>query len=257
MAQDSFTYTIADADGLFSSASVVLTITGVNDAPTVSNLSRSTNRNTVVSGTLAATDVDSANFTFERVGTALPGLTLPADGAWSYDPTGLPAGDTSVSFDYRANDGAALSNVATVTISVTSANHAPVALASEARTDEDTVVGGTLSATDAENDPLTYALVAPVAGVSVLPNGTWSYDPRGRHDALAPGKTDTVSFAFTASDGHVLSAVANVTITITGVNDAPVATASRAQTDEDTLVGGMLSATDAENDTLSYALVTP
>src|SRR5205823_929970 len=149
--------------------------------------------------------------------------TVLEDGRWTYDPSALPADATAVSFNYQASDGSALSNVAIVTINFTNENHAPVAKDETAHTDEDTVVSGALLATDAENDTLTYALAAPVAGVSVAPNGTWSYDPRGRHDALAPGQSDTVSFAFTASDGNAVSNTASITITITGVNDAPVA----------------------------------
>jgi VCBS repeat-containing protein len=256
-AKDSFTYTIADLQGLVSSATVTLTITGVNDAPTVGNVTQSTTLGTLVSGVLTATDVDSTSFTFQQVGTPLMGLTLSENGHWSYDTSGLASDATSVSFDYRASDGTALSSIATVTISLIEQNHAPVAGGATAQTNEDTVVASTLSATDADNDTLTYALVAPVAGVTVSADGKWSYDPRGRHDALAPGESDTVSFAFIASDGALVSEPATVTITVTGVDDAPVAKAAAAQTDEDTVVGGKLSATDVENDPLIYALVAP
>lgn len=64
-ATDSFSYTLTDAGGLTSTANVVLTITGVNDAPfsptlAGSNVDENAANGTVV-GTFAATDADSGD----------------------------------------------------------------------------------------------------------------------------------------------------------------------------------------------------
>src|SRR5262249_55512046 len=144
-AKDSFSYTIADPQGLASSATLTLTVTGGNDPPTVPDVASSTTHGTVVSGVLTATAVDSTRFTCQQVGTPLAGLTFSDDGHWSFDPSGLAPDATSASFDYQASDGIALSNIATVTINLVEQNHAPVAKEGSAQTGEDTIVAGTLS----------------------------------------------------------------------------------------------------------------
>src|SRR5204863_1652428 len=64
------------------------------------------------------------------------------------------------SFTFKANDGSLDSNVASVTIAVTAVNDAPVATDQAVTTDEDTSKAITLSATDVEGSPITYAIVA-------------------------------------------------------------------------------------------------
>src|SRR4029453_1887873 len=132
------------------------------------------------------------------------------------------------SFTFKANDGTSDSNVATVTITVASVNDAPVANAQAVTTDEDTAKTIVLSATDAEGSPLTYTVVASPA------HGTLS--------GIAPALTYTPaanyngpdSFTFKANDGSVDSNVATVTITVTAVDDAPMAANDSYATDEDT-----------------------
>ncbi len=67
-------------------------------------------------------------------------MTLTADGSFTYTPNANFNGTDS--FTYTASDGTAASNVATVTITVTRVNDAPVAVNDAATTDEDTAVSG-------------------------------------------------------------------------------------------------------------------
>jgi uncharacterized repeat protein (TIGR01451 family) len=100
----------------------VLTVTAVNDAPQAANDSYSTAENTALSvaapGVLANdTDIDSATLTASLVSNAANGsVTLNANGSFVYTPNAGFAGTDS--FTYKANDGSADSNVATVTITV-------------------------------------------------------------------------------------------------------------------------------------------
>lgn len=99
----------------------------------------------------------------------------------------------------------------------TPANRAPVANAQSVTTLEDTAKTIMLSATDADNNPLTYSVVAaPIKGAlsGTAPNLT--YTPM-----LNQNGTD--SFTFKANDGSLDSSIATISINITPVNDAPVA----------------------------------
>ncbi|MFM7182849.1 MAG: tandem-95 repeat protein [Verrucomicrobiales bacterium] len=135
-------------------------------------------------------------------------------------------------------------------ITVVPPNTAPVANSQAVSTDEDTSTSITLTATDAENDPLTFAVVSPpTKGMlsGTAPNLT--YTP----NANANGAD---SFTFKVNDGKVDSAVATVSVDITPVNDTPVANAQSLTTDEDAASAITLAGTDVDGDTLAYAVVS-
>ena len=96
-----------------------------------------------------------------------------------------------------------------------------------------------------------------VGTVTVNPDGTISYDPAGKFESLKPGQTATDSFQYKAKKGSHKSDSAIVTVTITGVNDAPVAKDDTAATDSaHTKVIPVLSNdTDADGDSLTVASV--
>src|SRR5439155_351553 len=136
------------------------------------------------------------------------------------------------SFTFKANDGSLDSNTATVTITVTPVNDAPVAQDGSLTTAEDTPKTGTLVATDIDSASLTYSLVSTASahGTVTITNvntGAYSYAPAADYNGPA-------SFTFKASDGSLDSNTATVTITVTPVNDAPVAQDGSLTTAEDT-----------------------
>lgn len=94
----------------------------------------------------------------------------------------------------------------------TSSNVAPTAEDVSVETDEDTTVEVVFSATDPDNDPLSYAVVSgPLHGAL---DSNFLYTP----DQDFNGED---SFTYTANDGQVDSNVATVTITVLPVNDPP------------------------------------
>ena len=139
--------------------------------------------------------------------------------------------------------------MATISITVTPVNDAPMAQDASASTNEDTPLNGVLVALDVENDALTYSLGddAGHGHVVVGANGGYSYTP----DANYFG--DDV-FTFKANDGQDDSNVATVSITVNPVNDPPVAQDASASTNEDTPLNGVLVALDVENDALTFSL---
>jgi len=116
----------------------------------------------------------------------------------TYTPAANYSG--SDAFTFTANDGTLDSNVATV--SITAGNTAPVAADLSVGTAFNTAVHLTLTASDPDGNPLTFAVVtAPVHGIlsGTAPNQT--YTP-------AAGYRGTDSFIFKANDGTVDSEVA-------------------------------------------------
>jgi VCBS repeat-containing protein len=94
-----------------------ITVIAVNDAPVAQDGTASGNEDTPISGTLTATDVDSASLTYALVTNAAHGtVTVHADGTFTY----VPAADYngSDSFTFKANDGEADSNVATIGLTI-------------------------------------------------------------------------------------------------------------------------------------------
>ena len=141
-------------------------------------------------------------------------LDLNADGSFTYTPTASFYGvDT---FTYRANDGLANSNLATVDITITPVNDPPLALDDSYNTQVDlplvvTGPGVLLNDTDVENDPLTAVLDSgPSHGTLVLnADGSFNYIP-------AAGFIGVDTFTYHANDGMDDSNIATVQITISG-----------------------------------------
>ena len=102
--------------------------------------------------------------------------------------------------------------------------------------------------------------LASGALLTVNADGSYSYSPNGKFEALAAGATTTDSFTTTVRDSAGLTATATVTLTIIGANDAPVAkadTLSLGQNDRKTVLAseGVL-ANDTDVDTGAALTVT-
>src|SRR5207249_7806342 len=112
-------------------ATVNVTVNAVNDAPVANNDSYSTNEDTALTvaapGVLANdTDIDGDALTAAVVSGPTHGtLTLNANGSLTYTPAANYNGADS--FSYRANDGSATSNVATVASTIAAVNDPPIA----------------------------------------------------------------------------------------------------------------------------------
>ena len=179
------------------------------------------------------TDVDPGTTLTATLGASPANgtVTLAPNGSFTYTPAANFNGTDS--FTYTASDGTAVSNVATVTITVTAVNDAPVAVNDTATTTEETAVSGTVLGQrhgcrrrhDADGD----ARREPGERDRDAGRRTarFTYTPAANFNG-------TDSFTYTASDGTAVSNVATVTITVTGVNDAPVAVNDTATTTEET-----------------------
>ncbi|UJJ32716.1 VCBS domain-containing protein [Halopseudomonas maritima] len=298
---DSFSYSVTDAAGLTDSATLTITIAGASDAPVASDDSATAQEaggtangsaGADATGNVLANDSDidgngeTASVLSVRtgneagsgvagsVGSALAGqygsLTLNADGTYTYvvdDSNPLvqalrtPGQTLSESFSYEVADAAGLTDRATLTITITGSNDAPVAVddgatASEAGgiangtpgsnasgnvlsndTDVDSSANGeskTVSAirTGAEastgiSGALGSALSGQYGSLTLNADGTYRYvidnDNAAVQALRLSGDTLTDFFTYQVVDAAGLSDSATLTITLTGANDTPVA----------------------------------
>ena len=107
---------------------------------------------------------------------------------------------------------------------MTPVNDTPVAVDGALNTNEDTTGSGTLAATDPDGQPLTFSIIANgtrgTALITDAATGAFTYTP----NANANGAD---SFTFKVNDGHLDSNVATVLISVSAVNDPPVAVDGR------------------------------
>jgi VCBS repeat-containing protein len=165
--------------------------------------------------------------------------------------------DLDITFTYTATDlHLAESTEATVTITVTGVNDEPVAVNDAYTIDQDQLLDaddqdGTLTPSndndngvlvnDSDPDAGDFPVVTELnsdsgnmntdvetalgATINMQPDGTFSYDPTASDDlrALAAGETAVDLFTYSIKDSQDVIATATVTITVSGVNDNPVA----------------------------------
>jgi len=234
------TYELEDTDGDTATATVTVTVTGTNDAPVVQNVVTAADEDgAAVTGSFDGDDVDSdddgTTLTYSVTTAPAEGSVLNNnDGTFSFDPGAdfqdLAPGETrDVTFDYTATDShGAVSNIGTVTVTVTGTNDAPVVQNVSGLVDDNPIIGA-FDGDDVDSDDnpssLTYTITAnPVEGTVFNNNdGTFQFEPGSDFVDLAIGETRDVTFEYTATDSH--GAVSNtgiVTLTVIGTNEAPV-----------------------------------
>ncbi len=293
--ETTITYMVQDPSGEMSTATVTITVTGTNDDPVaeMDALDAGEDDPAGVIGNVLDNDSDPDGDPLQvfkvggdegNLGQPTAGdngglITIDADGTVTFDPNGdfdaLGEGETAeTTITYMVSDGNGGMDTATVTVTVTGTNDAPVAVMDEYTADEDVPsdLGNVLgNDSDPENDPLTVSEVngdpagvgTPVAGdngglVTINPDGSVSFDPNGEFDGLADGEEATTTVTYTIDDGNGGTDTAEVVITVTGTNDAPVAVMDEYTADEDAPsdLGNVLgNDSDPENDPLTVSEV--
>ncbi|EID17755.1 outer membrane adhesin-like protein [Mycolicibacterium phlei RIVM601174] len=243
---DEFTYTVSDGQGGTAVGTVSITVTPTNDDPVANHDSYTVTEDGRVTGDVLTndTDIDGDTLTTSLVGAPTHGkLDFNADGTFTYTPDENFNG-TDI-FVYRVSDGGTTTRLGTVTITVTPVNDAPVTVDGSVKITEDTTHSGNVlnHVTDADGDTLTTTVhTEPNNGTLHLQaDGSYTYTPNTDY-------TGTDSFSYTVSDGQGGTAVGTVNITVSPLNDAPVAVDDSVTTDEDTPVRGNVLTNDTDVD---------
>ncbi|WP_236765718.1 Ig-like domain-containing protein [Acinetobacter junii] len=239
---DVVTYTVTDAAGQTTTSTITVTVTGVNDVPVATPTTATTNEDTAVTLTPSVTDPDAGDVLTVTSAVSANGgtVTINADGTLNYTPALNYVGDDVVT--YTVTDAAGQTTTSTITVTVTGVNDVPVATPTTATTNEDTAVTLTPSVTDPDaGDVLTVTSAVSANGgtVTINADGTLNYTP-----ALNYVGDDVVTYTVTDAAGQTTTST--ITVTVTGVNDAPVATPTTATTNEDTAVTLTPSVTDPD-----------
>ncbi len=147
-----------------------------------------------------------------------------------------------------ANDSE-LANYDDAVVTVNMPNRPPTAFPQQVAVPEDTALAITLSGNDPEADPLSFL-------VTVQPNhgSLTGAPPQLVYQPLADYNGPDL-FSFKANDGQLDSSNATVNITVTPVNDPPVADSLTVTNVEDAAVQVAMSGADVDGDALSFVIV--
>ena len=260
---DSFSFEVSDGSGVSLPATISVTVNPVDDAPVFDGTGNNGtgDEENAINGTVLATDADDdavLSYSIEEGHGAANGIASVdgETGDWSYTPGDDFAGTDSFTITVTDDDG--LADTIVVSVTVGNLNDAPAFPADsvDAAGDEDTAIGGTVTAVDPDaGDTLAYSIEdgdgAAHGNASVNDTtGAWSYT--GSQDF-----NGTDSFTVTVTDGEGLTDTIVVNLTVNPVNDVPTfdGTGITGSGNEDSVITGTVGATDVDGDALTYSIL--
>jgi hypothetical protein len=247
---DSFTYQANDGLADSNVATVTIVVNHVNQSPVCLNVALTTNENATGQANPNCSDFEGNPLNYSIASQPVHGTASIVADKLVFTPEAYYNGTDS--FTYKANDGQANSNVATVTVTINPVNYAPVADPKSVQTDKNKPVTITLTGSDVDGDLLTFSIISQPANGNLsdtlpvpiyTPNQDWS---------------GTDSFTYRANDGQLDSNLATVTITVNPgpANIAPVCADITLLTVENMPWHANPNCTDAEGAPLTYSIAS-
>ncbi len=259
---DGFTYKLNDGTSDSTTATVALNIVAPNVVPVTANDSVTTAENVSVLIDFKANDTDdkvisSSDFVIDSPPSN--GSIAEISSFMQYDPDTDFSGFDSFTYHIVDDDGA-VSNVSTITVTVTHTNAAPTAINDSVTTNEDTstLIYVLSNDSDPENDSLLYANLTIA---SQPDHGTVSIQSNGIQYSPSNNYHGTDAFTYTIGDGIDTSVAAIVNVTVSAVHDAPVASNATLTLEEDHTglvfdISNYIEAGDAEVLADAYTIVS-
>ncbi len=247
-----------NASSISDAGWVSLTVTGTNDAATVSSETKvvsETNTAITTGGTLTSTDIDNPDNTFTAntiIGTNGT-FSINTAGVWTFTANSafdsLNVGDSiSETFNVTSIDG----TPSTVIVQINGTNDAAT-VSSETKVVSETntaiTTGGTLTSTDIDNPDNTFTantIIGTNGTFSINTAGVWTFTANSAFDSLNVGDSISETFNVTSIDGTP----STVIVQINGTNDAAtVSSETKVVSETNTAIttGGTLTSTDIDN----------
>ncbi len=256
------TVTATDSGGLSDSITVTITVTNVNEAPTVSGSTavRYAENGTAAVAAYTAADPEGATVTWSLTGDDAEDFSVSSSGALTFQmaPDFETPKDKNTDNVYNvivsASDGR-LSGTLAVQVTVTDVNEVLTAADDAVTTKEDTAVDINVASNDTApgGATLTFTLrTTPSHGTAAFKpdaTGVITYMPKANYNGR-----DTFEYIATGDENSYDEAT--VTVTVTPVNDAPVVTgdATISYAENGTVAVGTYTATDPDDDTIAGGL---
>jgi hypothetical protein len=255
---DSVVYKICD-DGtpvLCDQAVIYITVTPVNDPPVAMDDVATTDEDTPVVISSLSNDfdidgmLDPSSVMISGGPSSGTASVDPATGNITYTPNPGFSGSDTIYYTVCDDGTPVLCDQAMIVITVDPVNDPPVAVDDTASVVAGNSVGIPVVLNDSDPDgsidPTTVGIFGPPSG------GTASVDPVTGQITYTPSAgftgTDTIYYSVCDDGTPVLCDQAMVVVTVTGVNQGPVAVDDQATTDEDTPVVLATTANDYDND---------
>jgi VCBS repeat-containing protein len=233
---DAFTYRADDGPAQGSSATVNITVNPVNDVPMATGEAYATAEDVplvVAAPGVLANDSDLEGPTLTAVLASGPShgmLALAPDGSFTYTPAANYNGPDQ--FTYSANDGAASSAAAVVSLTITPVNDAPsftIDIADRAINANGTT--GPIPFTIADDDLAGVSVSGSSSNTTLVPNANIVFGGSGANRTVtvtpAPNKTGSSTITVKVTDGSGLMATdtfaltVNANYTFCGIQNVP------------------------------------
>lgn len=250
-----YTVTVAAADpaGLTDSQSFTLQVLDINHPPSAADITVTTEEDVALIIVLQGMDIDGDSLTYSIVTQPLSEQLSGVMPDLVYTPTDDFNG--SDSFTYRTHDGLLDSPVATVDVTVSSVNDAPmITSVAETGATEWQLYQYDVNATDPDlpvGDILTYRLDVSPVGMSI--------DGSSGLIQWIPGDNQVGDNAIVVlvTDSAGLSASQSFTISVTSLNAGPnITSAPVVMVTESAAYRYDVDAVDADGDQISYSLLS-